>query len=174
MKAHTGIEGNEVADTLAKEAAQDEEDSNFEYDKIPISTIASRAKEEGLKKWQAQWERAEKGAICKPFFPTVEQRLKLRIQITLEFIAIVSGHRKTKPYLNRFNLIDNSMWPCNEGEQSVGNLIYVCSVLEPHRSSTIKHIRTRGGIWPPTNNELVTEYLNAFSKFVKSIEFSRL
>jgi ribonuclease HI len=28
VKAHAGIEGNEVADTLAKEAAQDEEDRN--------------------------------------------------------------------------------------------------------------------------------------------------
>ena len=49
VKAHTGIEGNEVADTLAKEAAQDEEDRNFVYDRITISTIATSVKEEGLK-----------------------------------------------------------------------------------------------------------------------------
>jgi hypothetical protein len=67
VKAHSGIEGNEVADTLAKEAAQDE-DRNFVYDRIPISTIASIVKEEGLKKWQAQWERTMKGPICRPFF----------------------------------------------------------------------------------------------------------
>jgi len=46
VKAHTGIEGNEVADTLAKEAAQDEEDRNFVYDRIPISTVAYSVKEE--------------------------------------------------------------------------------------------------------------------------------
>ena len=68
VKAHAGIEGNEVADTLAKEAAQDEEDKNYIYDRIPISTIASCVKEEGLKKWQAQWERAVKGSICRSFF----------------------------------------------------------------------------------------------------------
>jgi len=49
LKAHAGIEGNEVADTLAKEAAQDEEDKNYIYDRIPISTIASCVKEEGLR-----------------------------------------------------------------------------------------------------------------------------
>jgi hypothetical protein len=69
VKAHTGIEGYKVVDTLAKEAAQDKEDRNFVYDRIPISTIASRVREQGLKKWQAQWERAEKGAICRSFFP---------------------------------------------------------------------------------------------------------
>jgi hypothetical protein len=68
VKAQAGIEGNEVAVTLAKEAPQDEEDRNCVYDRIPMSTIASSAKEEGLKKWQAQWERAVKGAICRYFF----------------------------------------------------------------------------------------------------------
>jgi len=33
VKAHTGMEGNEVADTLVKGAGQDEEDRNFVYDR---------------------------------------------------------------------------------------------------------------------------------------------
>ena len=159
MKAHTGIEGNEVVDTLAKEAAQDDEERNIVYDRIPISTIATRVKEEGLKKWQTQWERAEKGALCRSFFPTVEQRPKIRIPITPDFTAIVSGHGKTKNYLHRFKLTDNPICSCNEGEQSVEHLIHACRILEPQRSSLIQHITTRGGIWPPTNNELVAKYL---------------
>jgi ribonuclease HI len=67
MNAHTGIKGNELADTLAKAAAQDDEERNIVYDRIQISTIATRIKEEGLKKWQTQWERAEKGALCRSF-----------------------------------------------------------------------------------------------------------
>jgi ribonuclease HI len=51
VKAHTGIEGNELADTLAKEAAQDDEERNIVYHRIPISTISTRIKQEGLKKW---------------------------------------------------------------------------------------------------------------------------
>jgi len=125
VKAHAGIEGNEAANTLVEEAAQDEEDRNFVYDRIPTSTIAASVKEAGFKILQAQWERAEKGAICRSFFPIVEQRLKLRIPITPEFTAIVSGHGKTKVYLNRFNLTDNPMCPCNEGEQSGEHLIYI-------------------------------------------------
>ena len=123
-------------------------------DRIPISTVASSVKDEGLKKRQAQWERAVKGAICRSLFPTVEQKLKIRIPITPEFTAIVCGHGKTKAYLNRFNPTDNPMCPCNEGEQSVEHLIHVCRILERQRSSMIQHNMTRGGIWPPTNNEL--------------------
>ena len=54
----------------------------------------------------------------------------LRIPITPEFTAIVSGHGKTRAYLNRFKIIDDPMCPCNEGEQTVEHLIYVCSILE--------------------------------------------
>jgi hypothetical protein len=105
----------------AKEAAQDEEDRNFVYDRIPISTIASSVKEEGLKKWQAQWERAEKGAICRSFFPAIEQGLKLRIPVTPEFTAIISSHGKTKAYFNRFKLTDNPMCPAMR-ENSLWNM----------------------------------------------------
>ena len=66
------------------------------------------------------------------------------------------------------------MCPSNEGEQTVEHLIYVCRILEPQRSYLIQHIKTSGGFWPPTNNELVAKYLNAFSQFVKSIDFSKL
>ena len=47
------------------------------------------------------------------FFPTVEQRRKIRIPIIPEFTAFVSGHGKTKTYLHRFKLTDNLMCPCN-------------------------------------------------------------
>ena len=64
------------------------------------------------------------------------------------------------------------MCPCNEGEQTVEHLIYVCSILEQCRSTMIKHI-TRG-IWPQTNNELIDNYLTVFTEFVKSIDFTKV
>ena len=41
VKAHIGIEGNEEADRLAKEAAQEEDDQNIAYNRIPVTTVAT-------------------------------------------------------------------------------------------------------------------------------------
>jgi hypothetical protein len=41
-------------------------------------------------------------------------------------------------------------------------------------SSLIKHVMIRGEYWPPAHDELVTTYLNAFSRFIKSIDFQKL
>jgi len=175
VKAHTGIEGNEVADKLAKEATQDADKGNIIYVRIPTTTVATELKMDGLIKWQRQWESTEKGALCRSFFfPTEEQRLKMKIPITPEFSAIISGHGKTKSYLHRFKLTDILMCPCNEGEQSHGHLIYECKVLEFQRSSLKQLITPGGGTWPTTNSDRVARYLNAFSRFVKSVDFYKL
>jgi hypothetical protein len=38
----------------------------------------------------------------------------------------------------------------------------------------IKKIVDSGGSWPPAKDELTTNYLQAFSIFVKSIDFQKL
>ena len=54
VKAHTGIKGNEVADKVAKEAAQEADERNTVYDRIPTTTVATELKKKGPIKWQRQ------------------------------------------------------------------------------------------------------------------------
>ena len=64
VKAHIGIEGNEAADKLAKEAAQDKNNQNIIYDRVPATTVATEIYMQGLIKWQSQWNSTEKGVLC--------------------------------------------------------------------------------------------------------------
>jgi chitinase len=64
VKAHIGIEGNEAADKLAKQAAHDEDDQNIVCNRILATTTATEINMKGLIKWQSQWNSTEKGALC--------------------------------------------------------------------------------------------------------------
>jgi hypothetical protein len=125
-------------------------------------------------KWQRQWEGIEKRALCRSFFPTVEQRLKVKLPITPEFTALVTGCGKTKAYLYRFKLTDSPTCPCNEGAQTPEHLIYTCKILAFERNSLEQHITAGGGSWPTTKSELVTTHIDAFTRFDKSIDFNKL
>jgi ribonuclease HI len=72
VKAHTGIEGNELADKLDKEAAEDYGELKVVYKRITITTVTTELKKEGLTKWQRKWESTDKGALCRSFYPKVE------------------------------------------------------------------------------------------------------
>ena len=63
VKGHAGIEGNELVDRLAKEAAV--EDGPVVYDKMPREVIITREMENGLHMWQRQWTNTGNGAVTK-------------------------------------------------------------------------------------------------------------
>jgi hypothetical protein len=131
-------------------------------------------KKKVITQWQGQWDSTEKGAACRSFFPVLEHRLKMKIPVTQEFTAIVTGHGKTRSYLHRFKIIESPTCSCNEGQQTPDHIIYVCKHLQKQRSSLIKQIILKGGYWPPAHDELVTTYINEFTRFIKSIDFQKL
>ena len=98
----------------------------------------------------------------------------MKIPVTPEFTALVTGHRKTKAYLHIFKLADDPICPCKGGMQIFHHIIFECNHLEAQRSSMIKQISISGGPWPPAKDELIMKYLQAFLKFVKLIDFQKL
>jgi hypothetical protein len=110
------------ASGLTSQEAQEEGGKLYVYDRIPLSTVAYTIK--GLKEWQTQCERAEKGAICRTFSPNVNREFDIRLPITPGVRAIVSGNGKTRSYLKTFNLKEEFKCPCNEGQQTVEHIIH--------------------------------------------------
>ena len=113
VKAHAGVMGNELADTSAKRAATNKNIPES-YNRIPKSVVMKDLEEEIVKKWQRKWTQTTKGRITKEYFPDVSERLKMKLQQTQNFTAIVSGHGKTRDYLHRFKIIEESTCPCGK------------------------------------------------------------
>jgi ribonuclease HI len=65
VKAHAGIDGNETADRLAKEATQNQ---YVTYSRIPKSTIIKETREKSKRKWQNQWKETTKELLLKNSF----------------------------------------------------------------------------------------------------------
>jgi len=108
-----GHQGNEMADQLATEAANKKNIEEF-YTKITKSAVLCELKEPSVQQWQNEWKRSSKGAITKSFFLKIEDRLKLRLNATPKFTAIVTGHDNIKSYLYKYKIIDNPMCPCKK------------------------------------------------------------
>jgi len=66
FRGHAGIEGMELVDKLAKEAAV--EDGPVVYDKVPRGVLIIRVKENEFNMWQQQWTNTGKGAVTTALF----------------------------------------------------------------------------------------------------------
>jgi ribonuclease HI len=60
VKAHVGIQGSEIGDTLAKEAATNTDIIDC-YKKVPKSVVLSEPGGISVEKWQREWDQRAKG-----------------------------------------------------------------------------------------------------------------
>jgi hypothetical protein len=112
VKAHAGIRGNELADTLAKKAATNKTIPES-YNKIPKSVVIKELEDESTKKWQWNWTQTLKGKTSKEYFPDMAERLKMKLQLTQNFTALVSGHGNTLQHNRRANMPMRGRGPNN-------------------------------------------------------------
>jgi hypothetical protein len=66
FQAHAEYTGNELADKLAKEAANKRE---ICFNKIPKSEIVRFENQKSIAEWQQQWDNSNKGQVTKEYFP---------------------------------------------------------------------------------------------------------
>jgi hypothetical protein len=99
-------------------------------------------------------------------------RLKLRINPTLNFIAIVTGHGNIKTNLHKHKIIENPKCSCNKGEQTVDHIIYGCNLQKQERDR-LKAVITRSEQSPVSKNKLVLKYYKNFKQFTENIVLNK-
>jgi ribonuclease HI len=87
-KAHAGTTGNKLADKLAKEALS-KTIIPISYNRAPKSVINRDLEDNSRETWQKEWETTNKGTTTKEYFPTVVERLKMKINLTQHLTTLV-------------------------------------------------------------------------------------
>ena len=95
VKAHAGMEGNELEDRLSKRAATKGTIPDS-YTRIPKSVVLRQLKEGNAKKWQTSWAQTTKGSTTKEYFPDIEGRQKMKLYHTGNLTTILTGHGNIK------------------------------------------------------------------------------
>jgi len=104
------------------------------YKRVPKSIVARELEEESIRKWQREWTQTTKGRTTKDFFPDVAERLKMKINLTQNLTAIITGHGKTRAYFQRFKIIENATCRCGKRDQTTDRLIFECELLTKERN----------------------------------------
>ncbi|GBP96822.1 Retrovirus-related Pol polyprotein from type-1 retrotransposable element R1 4 [Eumeta japonica] len=145
LRAHVGIKGNERADELAKIAAQ-KADADYDYEKIPLSWIKNKIREETILKWQTRYDSSQTGAITKTFFPDAKKAYATirKLKPTPVQTQIFTGHTGIAEYLHRFKLLQSPSCECDADKiESVWHIILECPRYEVARYDLEHKIETK-------------------------------
>lgn len=127
VKAHVGIEGNEEADTLAKDARVL---PDIVYDKYPLSFAMREVNARLHDTWNERWVDTRNGPKhlgTKHFFPTVADRLKCSFIPDYQMTRMLTGHDGFNAYKIRFGIpTEETMCECEEQHQTAVHYIEKC------------------------------------------------
>jgi hypothetical protein len=94
----------------------------------------------------------------------------MKIQLTQNLTAIVSGHGKTRDYLHRFKIIEQPTCPCGKGDQTTDHIIYARETLTKERQTQEDSNTNK---WPANKCDLIIHY-KEFTKIINEIQFDKL
>ncbi|XP_023953798.2 uncharacterized protein LOC112057581 [Bicyclus anynana] len=118
IKAHVGIEGNERADALAKEAALFSKKAP-DYSAFPTSYAKRIIRNDTLQNWQKRYTDGSTASTTKIFLPDVHSAYKTirDIKINPIMTQVITGHGGFSKYLHDFKLKDCGLCKCDADKE---------------------------------------------------------
>ncbi|XP_023212007.1 uncharacterized protein LOC111614873 [Centruroides sculpturatus] len=172
VKAHCGIKGNERADTLAKQAAENKA-LPINYNKLSLQALRRLLWNDSIQTWQNIWN-MNSDHIMYEFIPDIYNLLSLKWYIPNYYTTqMFSGHGKFASYLYRFtNRINNYCTICLV-EDGPKHYLYDCVMLEKERLELKLLLGKHGICWPCNLSDIWKnrEIYYAFCELAKKTNF---
>lgn len=138
VKSHSNILGNELADELAKSAAQYSADSHSQIATIPvplpISFLNRLLKEECLLLWDEEWSHSTKGRFT--YNLNIHPSYKI-ISSNSWHSQIITGHSQCPALLCKLNIRNSDLCRCGYVGDTT-HYLYHCPITESFRADCPK------------------------------------
>lgn len=159
IPGHSGIQGNESADRLAKLAAAQGNSSNSS---IYIQDIATSSRSSLLQNWSELWANPAKGKYYKTLQPTIPSKpwFSKRLfskKLTSTICRMRFGHCCCPSHLTRIQVSNNSDCDCGLGVGDVHHILFICKKYD---SCTLYNVLIAYKAPLPVNTSCILSFSN--------------
>ncbi|CAH1988296.1 unnamed protein product [Acanthoscelides obtectus] len=158
IKGHARIEGNEMADRLAKVAASSGEEKQY----VTKTDIASSRKLNMKKSWQMEWTNFctnNNNQYCKiyPNLPDspIELRSHVNRRVHSMYFRCLVGHATVKAYLHRFGLEESDTCSCDGNRDDINHWLFQCKFNSTASVYMMSELATLGVPFPQSQTSLL-------------------
>jgi hypothetical protein len=87
-----------------------------------------------LEKWESDWATTEKGRTTKEFFPSIRERLKIKLETDRKLTEILSGHGDFRYYLKKIGKIQDDECECKLEADTAEHRLLHCPIFLEERT----------------------------------------
>ena len=114
------------------------------------------------------------GGCNKQYFPSVRDRLWIKLTLTTKLAAVLTGRGNTRAYFYRFKLRDDARCTCGQSDQTMDHLLFHCEKTSTQREVLKKHQLSHQREWMEIKQELISKHTKVFCEFIESTGFELL
>ena len=148
---HSEVQGNDVADRLAKEAAMEAKELREEISIVTVQDIKRHARVSMRYKWQQRWDIGESGRdfyLCKPFLKSNLHLDYPNIKLYKKMLQLRTGYSKLNDYRHKLWQMETRYCECGQIE-TVQHYLLECPLYDEARYTLLKRLREELGIQAP-------------------------
>jgi len=83
----------------------------------------------------SRMDNMSQGGCKETVLPICTGQTRDKINLTPKLAAVLTGHGKTTKYLHRFNLRDEAICICSQGDQTMVHLLFHCKKTNTQREA---------------------------------------
>lgn len=158
IKGHSGLQGNERADYLARIAASYR--TTIDYKSTPLHQAKQLLTEYYTTIWNSIYTNSEDSFHTKLFIPNIPHRLSSSLWPNFITTQFITNHGRFKSYLNKMNITTSPLCNCSEKPpQTARHLLTECTRYSRHRPAVLRSTPLSTILKHHWNTVEVTEFL---------------